>query len=330
MISIQRDYIEDFEAVRVETGPLSLTLIPALGGKISSLRDARNRREWLWRNPRLDYDLISHGSMYADTGGWDECFPTVDRCRYPSEPWANATIQDHGELWSQQPEFAVEHDGEMLLLRTRWRGVALPYSFERVVRLAPESAVVRCEYTATNLSAQPMPVIWATHPLLAIEPGMRLVVPDDARFNATGVFPHHALAQRRDLSLPSGVEGGQWTVGGVHPINSSSDVLVLPEACGVALKLWSAPLAHGWAELQATDGTFQIRWSAGDLTQLALWLNLGAWSGVPGEPYYNLGLEPCIGAQDAVATAVQNENLFLTLPPNGEQRWWLEIELTTP
>lgn len=317
MVSITQHQIEGFEAFQVDTGSLTLTVIPALGGKISSLRDTRNGREWLWHNPRLPYRTFPHGSGYveADTGGWDECFPTVDACQYPTQPWSGAAIQDHGELWSQQPSFEVEDEGDMIVLRTRWQGIALPYRFERTIGLAPKSARLRFDYAVHNTSDHQMPVIWAAHPLMAIEPGMRLLVPDGARFNATAVFPQGALRSRRGLSFPLQV--------------GEMDLSVLPKACGVALKLWSDRLDDGWATLQANDGEFRLRWNAGEYTQLALWLNLGAGSGVPGEPYYNLGLEPCIGAQDAVDTAVENENLFLNLSPHGEWRWWLEVELHT-
>src|SRR5204862_453084 len=160
--------------IGVNTGALSLCLIPALGGKINSLRDLRTGREWLWRNPRLPYRRAEPESAYvavADTGGWDECFPTVAPCAYPSAPWA---------------------------------GAAVP------------------------------------------------------------------------------------------------------------VKLWSAPLAEGqgWATVQASDGALHMRWDPALLPQVGFWLNLGAWSGDGGAPYYNLGLEPCLGAQDSLAEAVTRQHVF--------------------
>jgi hypothetical protein len=71
-----------------------------------------------------------------------------------------------------------------------------------------------------------------------------------------------------------------------------------------------------------------MRWDATLLPQIAFWMNLGAWAGDGGAPYYNLGLEPCIGAQDSLAEAVTERNLFATLPPCESRAWWLEIELT--
>ena len=96
----------------------------------------------------------------------------------------------------------------------------------------------------------------------------------------------------------------------------------------MALKLWSDPLAEGWATLRARDGEFRMRWDTEPLPQVGFWLNLGAWAGDGGAPYYNLGLEPCIGAQDSLAAAVHQYKLFETLPPRGSRTWWLEVELS--
>ena len=104
----------------------------------------------------------------------------------------------------------------------------------------------------------------------------------------------------------------------------------------MALKLWSDPLDDGHAAtcsdelvgVRARDGELRMRWDAALLPQLGVWINLGAWAGDGGAPYYNLGLEPCIGAQDSLADAVQR-NLFATLAPHGSRAWWLELELST-
>ena len=47
--------------------------------KLTNLRRLRGR-EWLWRNDQIPLALPKQGASYAETadsGGWDECFPTV-------------------------------------------------------------------------------------------------------------------------------------------------------------------------------------------------------------------------------------------------------------
>lgn len=317
MISITYGTTDDFQVIQVDTGALSLALMPELGGKVSSLRDKRSGREWLWRNPRIPYQRVAHGASYGtngDTGGWDECFPTVAPCDYPSPPWRGAAVQDHGELWSQSVAQDVQQNERETTLVTHWQGSALPYAFQRAIKLNAESARVRLEYTATNNGDAPMQSIWSAHPLLAIEPGMRLVVPPSARFHKWVSVPADLSEQASGLSFP-------FTARGI-------DLTTLPDAsAAIALKLWSGPLDEGWATLIASDGEFRLRWDAAQLPQVGFWMNLGAWAGDAGAPYYNLGLEPCIGAQDSLAEAVTRYNLFLTLPPHESRAWWLEVEL---
>ena len=320
-LTTSQGVVEGFDAVRVETGMLALTLLPELGGKISSLRDMRSGREWLWRNPRLSYQRVPHGSSYvllADTGGWDECFPSVAACIYPSPPWAGADIQDHGELWSQPAALEVIEEGTSIALRTRWQGIALPYRFERTLRLSADSAIVRAEYGVSNESDAALQFIWSSHPLLAIEPGMQLLVPPEARFNAYATIPAQLLTETSGIRYPLVAQAGARMF----------DLERLPDAsAGIALKLWSEPLPQGWATLRANNGALHMRWDAAHLPQLAFWMNLGGGASDGGEPYYNLGLEPCIGAQDSLSDAVERVKLFATLPPREARAWWLEVEL---
>lgn len=312
-----RDTQSGFETIHIRTDRLALAVMPELGGKISSLRDAQTGREWLWRNPRMPYQRVPYGSSYtklADTGGWDECFPSVMECKYPSAPWEGASIQDHGELWSQPAKLDVLEENDSVTLHSRWEGIALPYTFERKVWLAEGLARLRFDYTVTNTVTSPIDWIWSAHPLIAIEPGMQLLTPPAARFNVMGAFPQELVSQRRDVSFPF--------TAGEHDLSK-----LPPTSAGIALKLWSDPLTDGWATLRASDGELRMRWDVTRLPQLALWLNFGAFSGDGGAPYYNMGLEPCIGAQDSLTDAVTQYRMFKTLAAGDTYAWWLEVEL---
>ena len=318
-LSTTRIDVEGFEAIHVNTGVIELTLIPYLGGKISSLRDVRNQREWLWRHPRYPYKKVPHGSSYiadADTGGWDECFPSVSQCEYPSAPWQGAAIQDHGELWSQHADVEIREDTGTLKLLTRWQGIALPYTFKRILTITADSSIIRADYEVTNKSDHPIHYVWSIHPLIAVEAEMELLLPDSARFNVAGSIPPGLVSTQQNVTYPFSAPG--------------LNLPTLPDPSAArAIKIWSDPLPadSGWASLIASDGQLQMRWDASLLPQVAAWMNFGAWSADGGSPYFNLGLEPCIGAQDSLADAVNQYNLFAVLPPRGAKSWWLEIEL---
>ena len=320
MLAVTRSTIEGFNSFSIQTGVLELSIIPELGGKVNSLRDTRTGREWLWRHPRFAYKRVPHGSSYtaqSDTGGWDECFPSVAKCEYPSAPWQGAAIQDHGELWSQTAEFEINEQADKMTLLNRWQGIALPYTFERVITLNEDSSIVHVDYKVVNYADQPIDYVWCIHPLLAIEPGMELHLPESARFNIGGAYPNDLVPLEKKLQFPFAASGLNFPF--------------LPQAnAGCAIKLWSDPLpeAQGWTAVRASNGEFQMRWDVSFLPQVAVWMNFGALGMDGGSPYYNLGLEPCIGAQDSLNDAVNQYNLFTTVLPHGSKQWWLEIELT--
>ena len=319
--SIDRSMIEGFESIQINTGVMKLSIIPELGGKLNRLHDNRSGREWLWRHPRFPYKVVPYGSSYtaaSDTGGWDECFPTVAQCEYPSVPWQGAAIQDHGELWSQPAEFEIEQLDERVTLRTHWQGIALPYTFKRVISLAVNSAVVHIDYEVINNSEHPLNFVWCIHPLIAIEPGMELKLPAAAHFNVGGAFPEDLVSLQNKLQYPFSASGLNFPL--LPEINARR-----------AIKLWSDPLPKeaGWAGIRANNGELQMRWDVALLPQVAVWMNFGAFGMDGGSPYFNLGLEPCMGGQDSLNDAVNVYNLFEMLQPHASKAWWLEIELTT-
>lgn len=198
------------------------------------------------------------------------------------------------------------------MIATRWQGVALPYTLTRTITLYEGSARLRMEYVAATAASSPVHFIWCAHPLLAIEPGMRLRFPDGARFHCAGTLPQGLLGDR--ATPPLDYDSLPASITSLQP-------------AGVALKLWSEPLDEGWAALEAADGALRMRWDMVRLPQVAAWINLGAWAGDGGAPYYNLGLEPCIGAQDSLEEAITAHRLHATIPPKGDYTWWLEVEL---
>ena len=317
--TLDRINISGFEALKINNGLLEFILIPDLGGKICNLRDLRTGREWLWRHPRLEYKKVPHGSSYvehADTGGWDECFPSVAACAYPSAPWAGAAVQDHGELWSQVPVVEIDQQTQKISILTRWQGVELPYTFTRTLSLNAVSARLRVEYAVHNQSDQPIDFIWCIHPLLAIEPGMQVSLSSLARFHSNGTTPPNLLSENSNLSYPFAMPG--------------LNLPRVPEpSASRSIKIWSdaLPLGEGWAALSASNGELRMHWDVNLLPQVAVWMNFGAWSADGGTPYFNLGLEPCIGAQDSLTEAVTQNKPFASLPPHTQKTWWLEVEL---
>jgi galactose mutarotase-like enzyme len=312
---------DSFEAIEVEDGSIAVTMLPELGGKLVSLRDLRTGYEWLWRSTRVPLARHPHGTAYiekADTGGWDECFPTVAPCNYPLQPQHAQHVPDHGDVWAQQWQAEVTTSDDEVRIAGSCRTVTLPCLFSRTLRLRRGTARIELTYEVSNCGSAPVAFIWSAHPLFVLAPGMRLEFPPQARFNVYSATPTTRLAQRTGLQWPFAVCNGSAPV--------TLDPLPGPDA-GIAFKIWSEPLTLGWAALQASQGRLSLHFDVAQIPQIALWLNAGGWSGIGGEPYYNLALEPCIGAQDSLEEAVLKYRQYVRLPPGDSRRWSLEVAL---
>ncbi|MNK30472.1 Aldose 1-epimerase [compost metagenome] len=295
----------DGEVLLLSDDHLEAVVLPAHGGKISSLIDRRTGREWLWKNPYLDVKRPDPGDSYVrdhDTGGFDECFPAVSEGPFPAAPWQDQRIPDHGELWAVPWETEVSEGGVTLVASTRM----FPMRFVR--RMTLREGTLRLDYQVSNPSDRPFPFIWSSHPLLALEDGMRIDLP----------------------------EGHPLEVYGSDRLGDRHTPLVWPHADGrdlsrVARSGWSAKLAgpapaRGWVGLKHQDRMLRLGYDPAQVTDLGLWLNMGGWCPLPGKaPYFNLGLEPCIGWGDDLAYAIARGLSHGVLPPRAERRWFLEL-----
>lgn len=287
---------------------LEVEVIPAWGGKITRLVDRRTGRDWLWRNPYLPMRPPVWGASFVrefDTGGFDECFPAVSPGPYPAEPWSERVIPDHGEWWAL--EWIPEGSVRSLRLAATMRG--FPLEAER--RLTLKSGTLHLAYRVTNPTDFPFPFIWSAHPLLALETGMVLDLPEG---HALEVFGSEGLGERHSRLT--------W------PYATGRD-LSRVEKAGWSAKLVGAAPARGWVGLWHGARMLRIGFDPTEVTDLGLWLNYGGWCPLPGkEPYFNLGLEPCIGWGDDLSYAVDHGLSHGVVPPRGERHWaiWLRFE----
>ncbi len=316
------------ETVTLACGGSRVDIVPALGGKIASLHVAG--REWLWTSdvlPRVAPDesvATDDAASYvrtADTGGYDECVPTVGVCRLPDDVavYGGVALPDHGELWSQ---FATTDrlgdDASGFAAITRWTGRRLPYDVARTVRVS-ESGTVYMDYAMTNRGGVPMPFLWSAHPLLPLADDTTLDLPAGARVRvwaqhgidlggegAEHVWPMlRASGEPTDFSRPGSVRGGGW-------------------ACKLFLDL---PASDERLALGITQGGVRLAVSVDvrEVPQFGLWINDRGWTPFDGgAPYRNLAFEPCIGAPDALDAALGAWRSAAWLDAGETRRWTLE------
>src|SRR5688500_5021707 len=136
--------VSGFPAIALHSDEVEVVVVPTLGMKISNLRRRRGR-EWLWRSDQIALALPSPGSSYvetADSGGWDECFPTVGPSPIPGRPGADP-LPDHGELWSAPWESAVYEREGAVTITGRVQSARFPCELIRELTIAPDAPVAR-------------------------------------------------------------------------------------------------------------------------------------------------------------------------------------------
>jgi hypothetical protein len=306
-------------------GGSRVVIIPALGGKIVSL--VLGGRDWLWTSDVLPWTRVEpddpatgriHAPSYADigdTGGYDECFPTVGACRLPT--WIKGVgsleLPDHGELWSSEPETRVRTSAEGQSVTCTWNGRRLPYKFARDVSVSPKGEVV-LRYGVTNEGRERLPFLWSAQTRLPLSPETRIVLPPDTRIR---IYAQHEM-RIQDL-------GGEHRWPMLRVDGRLAD-LSRPDSVGkrYACKLF-ADGQGGRAGIEEGDSRLEVLFDPSEVPTVGVWINKGGWwpfRRTKGR-YMNLGLEPSVGAPERLDEALGKWNEAHWLEPGETKRWTL-------
>lgn len=303
MTNIIRRRQNGFETVTAENECVSVTVVPELGARILSLRQARFGREWMWRPPgpmRLWRNKITDPFEAGTFTGADECFPTIGACTWEGRP-----LPDHGEAWSTPwslDEVALREG----LVRTTVALPLSPFRLTREIMLAGKTVALR--YCLTNTGRQDEAWLWAWHPLIALEPEDRLELPSEI----TGLRVESAM------SLP--FSRGAWCAVGAAGAGMNLTELCLGDDPAF-LKAFAGPLRESWARLHNADSgdSLLLRWGREKLPHLGLWLTRGGYKG-----WHHVALEPTNLPGDCLADAIR-ETSPQRLAAGESASWWMEI-----
>jgi hypothetical protein len=263
---------------------IELVVVPELGARIVSLKNLRTGREWLW-HPRGELNLFGNrrGDDFSRSplAGIDECFPTIAPCI-----WLGRSLPDHGELWNAawHVDVAAWKNG---VLATTVRSAISPFQFERTIQL--EINEVRLSYRLSNLNGSAEKFLWALHPLLRLQPGDGLQLPESSRANFNGTTWIDAV----DVAIPEAL-------------------------CG---KSFAWPVCEGWAAIQnsATGDTLEFSWDPKHNPALGLWLTRGGWHG-----HHHFAIEPANADHDSLAIAASNGRCG-TIAPHDTIAWQISL-----
>lgn len=310
--------VEDFGFAELRGGGSRVRVIPALGGRIVDLELAG--RQWLWTNEQLPYAPPTPGSSYmetADSGGYDECFPTVGQCRLPS--WVKAfggfELPDHGELWSQTPVVNVEqYEGTQAIVST-WTGTRIPYAFTRRILVTHDGAVVM-DYAARNDGRERMPFIWSSYPLFPLTPQTHLILPEGARLRVYGAHGIALGTTRTEHKWPF-VRTGAFQADLSHPA-----VVAKRFACKLFLDMPRAQESR--AAIREGMEQLEVTFDAQEVPHLGLWINRNGWTPLKrSDAYCNMALAPCLGAPDTLTEALGDWKGAFWIEPGATKQWRL-------
>ncbi len=309
----------------LKTDTFAVDVLPALGGKIASIR--KNGIELL-QQPLLPYALRTLTTSFedSDASGFDECLPSVSACEIDT-PSGKVAIPDHGEFWRLPCEIESQSQREIHLTSC---GTVLPLRFERRLSIESDSPhigadTLRIDYRIENVGQTDLHYAWSAHPLFAIDPGDRILLPPSVSEVKVEASARNRLGSKGAVhSWPNARLASGGTVALDRVGNVSDDI---------GDKIYTSAPQEGWcAIVRAGSGTpgglrVQVEFDPVLSPFLGLWLCYGGWPESRAKRQYCAAIEPCTAPVDSLATAIAG-GWARTLAPRQYDVWWMRIVTT--
>jgi hypothetical protein len=290
---------------------VQVRFLPEFGGKITSLRSVRTGEEFLLP-PLTSYRRASASDGFngSDGGGFDECLPSVASCEGMG---CELSIPDHGDLWRLM--WHVDSKDAAVVLHAD--AVSRPLRLTRRATLEGSSLVL--EYDLLNLSDAPTSWLWSAHPLLRVDAGDRIVLPDEiekvsVEYSASGLFNKNTSINWPIAQATTGTTMDLGRVG-------RKDGLT-------AHKLFARMAKSGWGGLyrEKIGQGIVVRFDPSFLPFMGLWICSGAWPEDGVEKQYTVALEPTTSNTDSLVSA-DDCGTSRRLKAREHCSWKLEIQL---
>lgn len=305
---------KDQPAMTIESDVLRAQFLPGTGAKMASLVYKPREYELLVQGPGDTYLTQPFAGEYVagECSGFDDMFPTIDRCYCDRYPWQGTEMADHGEVWSLPWTLQAGAD----TLDFGVYGVRFPYRLEKRAAF-PTATTLRLDYLLTNLSPFDLDFVWAAHMMINLEPDAELVLPDGvdavvATFDVTGTFGRYG-------------DVFDWPVATL-PDGTRRDLRRLrPKSARDAYKYYvKESLPEGWCRLRYHRSQFALAlaFPVAQVPYLGVLPNEGGW-----RDYYNIFLEPCSAPFDR-PDAARYRGQGSTLKAHSTCEWFLEISLS--
>lgn len=280
-------------------GRWALEWLAGDGARLGSLRfdgaDLLTVRPVCFKPPRSDYGHYETRPVY----GYDDCFPTVDACRFPGDlPF---DVDDHGEIcWLPWKVHREVDNCVVCTVSSR----QLPVRFTRSMIFGETS--LQWKFEVVNEADWTVPFLHVMH----------------------GLMP---LDQVCDLSLPpygnlfDEIAGRQLPA--VDPADLSDRLLGSPAGSARMLllrDLEASALHIGWRSGLSLQVEFPIEW----FPTLGIWWNHGGYPDEAGCRRVECAFEPIPARSSSLARSYE-QGTFLSVGPNDRLEWSVFWKINT-
>ena len=295
---------------------LYVSVLAEEGGRVASLRSADTGLEFLLQ-PQHPRTLAGHGFDVNFSQGFcagvEECLPSVGACGSSTH---GGPVPDHGDFW--QLPWHIEQESTAEKLQMHATGFSRPLQFRKQMELRGSS--LHIEYDVMNLSDRSTSFLYACHPLLAVDAGDRIVLPDEV----SALRLYYSRDQR--LGAPGDIVA--WPLSASTPGVDLSRVL--PYSAGTGDMLYTSRLRKGWCGIyrSSMQQGIILRFDTALLRYLGLWLCYGGWPDNGVTPLqYAVALEPTVAPCGTLQEA-QEQKIAIDLAPSASFRWSIDFQVT--
>ena len=222
-------------------------------------------------------------------------------------------MPDHGDLWSTSWQCETRENE----LHFETHGKSLPYSFRKRVRLDGRTVVL--SYEIMNTGSKEFGFLWSAHPLLAVEPNCRIVLPQEV----TKLFVNWSCEER----LGKFGDTCSWPIALTKDGETVDLSLLHDDSAGTADKLFTSRLSSGHCAVSypRTNEEIAFEFDPGLVPYLGLWLCQGGWPSLK-NGHFTVALEPCTGFPDSLREAIYRRTCDV-LQPGQEKKWALKLKI---
>lgn len=301
------------ELCSLRNSELAVDVIPSEGGRIASLRSLHSGLEFLTqplRSAPHPPPSLQNAFQQGFCAGIEECLPTVGPCDAQGGP-----VPDHGDFWQLGWHVlsASRHH-----LRISATGFSRPFLFTKDLTL--EDNILRVQYAVENIGSAKQSFLYACHPLFAVEPGDRVLLPAEVNDLRLDYSRKKRLGTRGSLI--------RW------PLPSTGIRLDVTEGAeaGTAEMFYTGRLAEGRCAILrgATGQVLEVAFDPRQLPYLGLWLCYGGWPDQgTGPKQYAVALEPTTSGCNSL-TEAQVMGSAIDLDPGASYQWEIRFAISQP